>query len=171
MCSMLGAGFFVLNSFEPIEKTIYYLYFFCMSFVFVSPVLMDYLMNRHKKGPFFSFVVYLIAQLPSLVACAVLYYNGAADTNLQQKISLSMVVPEAKRNWGGYSYEVTVKSTDPDARFFQTPGHFDVNRKIAKGLEEGHLMEIVLKPGALGIPWIEKVILNDATSVQEAKSS
>ena len=71
---------------------------------------------------------------------------------------MAMVSIESSQNSKGPHYEVTIKLTGSGPGFLKRSEYGDLKQKIAENLKEGQSKEVLVKPGVLGIPWIEKVV-------------
>ena len=157
---VLLGGAVLLDAYEPASKLICYFYYSTMSLSLVSVVVIDRLMKRRHKSALFGTIFFLIFLFPALTAFVGIYRNGAGDKSPAQKINVVVVSKTATLSRSGRIYHAVFQSPDPGDGLFESPRSYVVDKKVYNALENGQDMTVYLKPGALRIPWIQRLVVN-----------
>ena len=135
-----------------------YCFIFSLSMPFTGVTLAHYFEERHKKGILFSTMVFSLTFLPTLIFLSVIFYNGFADAGAVREIRVKVLDKRIQINKGGGTPLVEFEST------YERPGILldgrrekEVSRELYERIVYGDQMTIYIKPGALGILWIEKI--------------
>ena len=155
----------LLDVYEPASKWLCYLYYSTMSLSLVSVVMIDRLMKRRRKSALFGTIFFLIFLFPALTAFLGIYRNGAGDKSPAHKIKVIVVSKTTSLSRSGRIYHAVFQSPDPGDGLFESPRSYVVDRKVYQTLENGQDMTVYLKPGALGIPWIQKLVVGKTPPV------
>ncbi len=168
---VLLGGAILLDTYEPASKMLCYLYYATMSLPLLSVMVIDRLMKRRHKSALFGILFFLMFLLPALFAFVGIYRNGAGDKAPAQMVRVIVVSKTTSLSRAGRIYHAVFQSPDLISGPFRSPRSYQVSRRIYGNLKTGQEMTLYLKPGGLGIPWIEKLVVDKSSTGRTVQGS
>lgn len=156
IANFLG-GMVLLNRFEPVTPYLVYIYFIILSLPLTGVALGLYAEIRHQKGVGFQMVILALFLLPTLLTHFAFAYNGFTDGGAAREIQVTVIDKRIQINKGGGTPLVKFQPIGKARAILHGLREREVSKALYKEIQAGDAMRLTIKPGALGIPWLERV--------------
>ena len=157
IANFLG-GLYLLNQFEPVSTFISRLFLLTLSSPLTGVLLGHYAEVHYQKGVRFQALMFLMCLLPSLFAIFTIAYNGVSDDRQPRIIRVIVIDKRIQINKGGGTPLVKIQGVEKDDEtLFCRLREKEVSKALYREIEIGDTMQLSIKPGALGIPWLEEL--------------
>ncbi len=158
IASFLG-GMMLLNRFEPVTAYFAYGYLILLSLPLTGAALGHYAEIRHQKEVGFQTVTFTLFLLPTLLVHFAFAYNGFGDEMAAQTVPVTVIDKRIQINKGGGTPIVKIEALGKARRILHRPREMEVSKTFYTELQVGDEISLTIKPGALGIPWLENLII------------
>lgn len=155
-------GIYLLDQFEPVNTILCVIYLLVLSLPLTGGVLGYYSEVRFKKKVGFQAVIFCLFLLPTLLVITGFAYNGFADTMPSHGVSVMVIDKRIQINKGGGTPLIKLQPIDKSKEEFGWPKEKEVSKISYERIEIGDRARLTIKSGALGIPWIEKLMSHES---------
>lgn len=148
-------GLYLLGRFEPVSTIVCYSFLLILSLPLTGAALGHYAQVRYQKGGGFQAVLYTLFLISSLITLFGFAYNGFADEKPSQNIDVMVIDKRIQINKGGGTPLVKVRGVGNARAILSSPREIEISDSLYKEIQVGSAMYLSIKPGALGVPWLE----------------
>lgn len=158
LIAVIIGGLWLLDTFEPADKMVCYGFFLVMSLPWTGASLAYHLDRMSEKGVLFCSFIFSLMLVPTLAFGMIFYFNGYTDSSSPFEVSVIVVNKRIQITKGG---GVPLLEFESEDKKMAEMLHGKREKKVAKELYDrvvyGNKMTLYIKPGALGIPWIQGI--------------